>query len=345
MSSPTTYNSRFYTILVHLLIWAAFFLFPLLFLDTGSERERYAATWWILILLSATYFYLNYNLLIPKFLLRKQLLLYTLLVIVSLALVVFMAAGYFHLYDRIGENLRQSPHLIPRRAILVIFPAIIAFALSSTIRVTNEWFRNEKRKGELENEKLASELAFLKSQVNPHFLFNILNNICSLARKKSDDTENAIIKLSQLMRYMLDDSKEQKVALSKELDYLDNYIELQRLRISDKAEVVVKVEGDTESYLIEPLLLIPFVENAFKHGISYLEHSKIEIALSVEAQRLSFTVLNTNFKDQAMSLPAEEGIGLKNVRRRLDLLYPGKHTLTVEDADRMYKIFLEIRFS
>jgi two-component system LytT family sensor kinase len=345
MSSPATYHSRYYTILVHLLIWAAFFLFPLFFLDTGSDRLRYTSTWWIIIVLAAAYFYLNYNLLIPRLLLRKRLILYIASLLLALTVVLFLSAGYFHLYDYVSPGTYHSHHLIPLRATLSIFPCVVSFALSSTIRITSEWFANEKRKNELETEKLTAELAFLKSQVNPHFLFNILNNICSLARKKSDDTEGAIIKLSQLMRYMLDDSKEKKVSLARELEYLNDYIELQQLRLSDKASIVLNVEGNPEHCQIEPMLLIPFVENAFKHGVSYLEHSVIEILLEIREGILELRVFNKSFRSPGNELITGEGIGLKNVRRRLELLYPGRYELGIREESGAYEVNLSIRLS
>ena len=197
----------------------------------------------------------------------------------------------------------------------------------------------------MEAEKLFSELAFLKSQVNPHFLFNILNNICSLARKKSEETENAIIKLAQIMRYMLQDSKDEKVSLEKELEYLRNYIELQRLRISDQVKIHYTVEGQPEAILIEPLLLIPFVENAFKHGVSYLEDSVIDILLLINTARLSLQVHNKILRrDIEIPFP-DSGIGLKNVIRRLELLYPDKHSLIIKDDGKEYQVELTIHFT
>ena len=177
-----------------------------------------------------------------------------------------------------------------RTAFFPFYPAVMAFALSSSVRITMEWFKNERQKKEMEAEKLSSELAFLKSQVNPHFLFNILNNICSLARKKSDETENAIIKLSQIMRYMLQDSKDEKVSLDKEVEYLQSYIELQRLRLPEAVKIDFSTEGRTGLCSIEPLLLIPFVENAFKHGVSYQDSSEIKIRLVCRGQSISFFV-------------------------------------------------------
>jgi LytS/YehU family sensor histidine kinase len=225
------------------------------------------------------------------------------------------------------------------------FPSLFVLALSTTLRITNEWFKTEKQKKEMETEKLTSELAFLKSQVNPHFLFNILNNICSLARKKSDHTEDAIIKLSQIMRYMLYESKDERVSLDLEVEYLQNYIELQRLRISELVIIDFRVEGKPETRQIEPMLLIPFVENAFKHGISYLEDSRIDILLKVTDDVIFFRVENNVVKKTDDSIGEESGIGLKNVLRRLDLLYPASHEIRINDDGVNYLVELTIRRS
>jgi LytS/YehU family sensor histidine kinase len=228
------------------------------------------------------------------------------------------------------------------RLFFPVFPALFAFAISTAIKITNEWFKAEREKKEMENEKLHSELAFLKSQVNPHFLFNILNNICSLARKKSDNTENAIIQLSRIMRYMLYDSKDEKVSLEKEVEYLQNYIDLQRLRISDSVIINFNIEGNMDGKMVEPMLLIPFVENAFKHGVSYLDESNIDIVLKVANGNLHFRVENNRIKKNDDPVQQESGIGLKNVLRRLELLYPGKHIIKIEETIAKYIVNLEI---
>jgi LytS/YehU family sensor histidine kinase len=228
------------------------------------------------------------------------------------------------------------------RLFFPVFPALFIFAISAAIKITNEWFKAEKQKKEMENEKLNSELAFLKSQVNPHFLFNILNNICSLARKKSDNTEDAIIQLSRIMRYMLYDSKDEKVSLEKEVEYLQNYIDLQRLRISDSVVISFTIEGDINGKMVEPMLLIPFVENAFKHGVSYLDESNIEINLKIDQDVLHFRVENYRVKKIDNPVQQESGIGLKNVLRRLDLLYPGSHIINIEETATKYIVNLYI---
>jgi len=335
--------SKTYTIAIHLLIWVSFFFIPLLFIESAQGRERFIIMGWFLLSLMAGYFYLNYLYLIPRFLLRKKILPYILFLAGTLVCIGLIHLLYVYGIGTFLEHRHRPP--LKHIAFTPLYPALLAFALSTAIRITGEWFKNEKQKKEMEAEKLFSELAFLKSQVNPHFLFNTLNNICSLARKKSEDTEDAIIKLAQIMRYMLQDSKDEKVSLGKEVEYLENYIELQRLRISGQVKIQFTVEGTPEFLQIEPLLLIPFVENAFKHGVSYLEDSMIVILLRVGPDRLFLKVDNKIFRQEAEPSSRDSGIGLKNVIRRLELLYPQRHSLTIQNDGEDYRVELSIIFA
>ena len=335
------FSSRFATIIIHVILWLAWFLLPYIFADSPQEGFTYLIRNSSLLIMLAALFYLNTTLLIPKLFLNGKGLIYIFFWIGFIILIGFLNAGWGSLLDSVGIPSRH--HSFSRRFAYPIFPCLLVFALSTAIKISNEWFKNEKQIKEMENEKLTAELAFLKSQVNPHFLFNILNNICSLARKKSDDTENALIKLSQIMRYMLYESKDERVSLEKEVEYLKSYIELQQLRISDKVVINFNINGDTESMMIEPLLLIPFVENAFKHGVSYMDASIINILLNIKQNELNFMVDNTIAVKRDTSLPSDSGIGLKNVVRRLELLYPGKHTLHVKDDGVIYTIDLQIK--
>ncbi len=342
MSQQTGLINRRFTPWIHLLLWLAFFLVPLFFIDNESNRTRFIYLGWFLQLLMVCYFYINFFFLIPHFLLRKRFLSYLVLMLSGMFVICVLNALFIYVtFDIIPH---RHPFDFWRSFNGTISPSFFIVALSSAIRITNEWFKNERQKKEMEAEKLSSDLAFLKSQINPHFLFNILNNICALARKKSDDTEPAIIKLSQIMRYMLQDSKDEKVSLEKEVEYLQSYIELQQLRISKEVKVRFTIEGQPERYVIEPLLLIPFVENAFKHGVSYYENSNIEITLVIRESVLTFTVKNNIIKHQDATLESGSGIGLKNVTRRLELLYPDRHVLSITDNGCSYQVELTIQF-
>ncbi|MDP4268192.1 MAG: histidine kinase [Bacteroidota bacterium] len=232
------------------------------------------------------------------------------------------------------------------RAYFSIKPGTIPFSLiilmlGIGIKMIIEWYKNERQRAVLEKEKLNTELAFLKSQINPHFIFNVLNNICSLARKKSDDTENAIIKLSQLLRYNLYDFRDEKVSLEREIRYLNDYIDIQKMRLGDNVQIVFDVKGKTENVMIEPLILIPFVENAFKHGVNTTDNCKIEISIDCDSKMLHFIVKNLKLEKKKTS-DNNKGIGLKNVTRRLSILYPEKYTLSIIDQSNIYIVDLKI---
>jgi two-component system LytT family sensor kinase len=341
MQKPSGNLSRFFTVAIHVLIWLGLYMIP--YIDDSRQHisPHFIARNTMIFLLLISLFYFNTYYLIRRLFLPGKLYGYLLAVIGCLSLISLLNLAFSGIIDYFFPSDFHHPDAF-RRLLLPVFPSLFVLAISLAIRITNEWFRAEKQKKEMENEKLSSELAFLKSQVNPHFLFNILNNICSLARKKSDDTENAIIQLSKIMRYMLYDSRDEKVSLEKEVEYLQNYIDLQRLRISESVVIAFSIEGNIEGKRVEPMLLIPFVENAFKHGVSYLEDSSIAIRLRTSEGKLHFRVENNRIKKNEDPVQQESGIGLKNVLRRLDLLYPGTHSISIEETAAKYIVKLEI---
>jgi two-component system LytT family sensor kinase len=229
-----------------------------------------------------------------------------------------------------------------------LYYALPAVGLGFAFKIVEDWLVHQQERSELVSERNTAELAFLKSQVNPHFLFNTLNNIYSLAYTKSDAAPGAILKLSELMRYMLYDSngqsrstidgKSERVSLGKEVTYLKNYVELEKLRVAN-ANVLFTIEGNIDLFRIEPLLLVAFVENAFKHGELSDPEQPLVIELSVRNGKLRFDTLNKKAKRQTDSVG---GIGLTNVRRRLELLYPKQHTLHITDESDNYASSLEL---
>ena len=219
------------------------------------------------------------------------------------------------------------------------FFALLMLFMSGFIKIALEWFKSEKQREELKVEKLNAELKFLKSQINPHFLFNCLNTIYSLAHKQSAQTEHAILKLSTIMRYMIYESNEAKVLLSQELKYLHDYIEIQRLRLPQDIHINYRLTGSAEGLQIEPMLLVPFVENAFKHGISYTEDSFIDIDIATTEDMIRLTVKNSHFKERVAE---RGGIGLENVLKRLELLYEHTHEIDIRETEHQFIVDLKI---
>lgn len=205
--------------------------------------------------------------------------------------------------------------------------------ISTAVRLTEDWLKMKKDKQVLEQQNTQAELALLKSQLNPHFLFNTLNSIYSLAYQKSDKAPDAILKLSEVMRYMLYDSEDKLVLLEKELQYLHSFVDLQKARFKENIYVDLLVEGRITNQRITPVLLIAFVENAFKHGVLNDAADPVLIHVIAEGNDLQLNVqnrINHQQKDQT------GGIGLPNIYRRLELLYPGRHTLNIKENDTHY---------
>ncbi len=223
------------------------------------------------------------------------------------------------------------------------FPLIMISGIASTYGLLLEFIERESKIEDLRNEQMRSELSFLRSQISPHFIFNILNSIVYLIRTKADKkAEEVTIRLSSLMRYMLYDSDQSMVPLDREVEYVQNYIDLQRMRFEDDVQINFHVTGTVDGSMIEPMLLIPFVENAFKHGVGFVRDPFIQVNLSFEKGVLDFQVENKIGKLLEDQKDESSGIGLKNVSRRLELLYPNKHQIEVKQNEALFKVHLNM---
>lgn len=221
--------------------------------------------------------------------------------------------------------------------------SIISGAYALLIKFAIDWFDSQKLKAELVSQTQISELVLLRSQVNPHFLFNTLNNIYSLVCKKSPDAPEAIMKLSSIMRYMLYDANTDKVLLEKEIEYLCSFIDLQKLRLHKTDFVEFHIEGEVGNKIITPMLLLPFVENAFKHGNKLVPSPGILIHLAVAPHQLLFEIVNHLKKTVGGQKDNIGGVGLQNIKRRLEILYPGTYTLKTTIENDLFKVKLSIQ--
>jgi two-component system, LytTR family, sensor kinase len=222
-----------------------------------------------------------------------------------------------------------------------LFILVMIIALSTATRTIEQLQITEQRVLLAETDKASAELSFLKAQINPHFLFNTLNNIYTLALVKDDQAPHCIMKLSNIMRYVTDDTMEDFVPLQNELDFIEDYIELQRLRLGEKTKVEVSFAGNTANKTIPPLLLMTFVENVFKHGISNRESSVIIINVIAAEDRILLFCENSVFLDTKQK--TRTGIGLANSKKRLEHLYPGKHLLDIRNEDGMFAVNLTLQ--
>ena len=219
-----------------------------------------------------------------------------------------------------------------------------AVAASTAFQMIRDKMKSDQLIKEKENEKIKTELSFLRSQVSPHFMFNVLNNMVALARKKSDVLEPSLIKLSSLMRYMLYEADEEKVPLEKETEYLQSYIDLQEQRFGKNVTLNFSSQTPDDNYYIEPMLLIPFVENAFKHGTGLIEDAIITIDLRAKNKMLQFSVRNKYNPESLEIKDKTSGIGMANVKRRLNLLYGGNHSLLITKNNGWFMVSLQLNF-
>ena len=344
MISIQQINKKWISILLHVMTWAIVFSLPYL-LDSnhnnpyknsvaGETEFFYLNTsiffFWIAI------FYLNSLVLIPQFIhLNKYLPYIFLLTVVFIVLVFFY---YFLFYFFITKQT-----LTLTKAIKYSLPNyLLTLSVSTVYRMASDKTRTEKVVQEIQEESLKTKLSFLRSQINPHFVFNILNNIVALVRIKSEELEPTVLKLAAIMRYMLYETDKDKVLLKTEVGYLQSYIALQQQRLGNKIKVNVTIQLANDCDEIECMLLIPFVENAFKHGTGMIESPQIDIDLCTQDNELYFSVRN-KYNENATHIKNEaSGIGLTNVIKRLNLLYAHTHTLAIEKKDSWFSISLKI---
>ncbi|WP_353132093.1 sensor histidine kinase [Pseudopedobacter sp.] len=321
---------------LHALIWLFLVaIFTLVATGGLNSSQGFLIHFLIMSVWNIIIFYTNLYFIIPATLNKRKFFLWiaacSVLVIIFAFLKYFESFYMFNLSDMEisikGKKIVKNEFWTDMISHLMVNGFFIF--LSTVYKFTVDWFFNEKEKNDLEKQSLTAELSFLRSQINPHFLFNSLNNIYSLAYQKSDDAPTAILKLSEIMRYMLYESNDENVLLSKEINYLQSYIDLQKLRLKGEGQIELLVEGNIDSQVIVPLMLISFVENAFKHGVATDPEHPIKINISVFENNLLFTL--SNLKNKQLNKDKTGGIGMSNVKRRLDLTYPNRYKLNVEN--------------
>lgn len=332
-------------IILHLAFWCVYLSF---FLYQISSRyghdmvwQRLVATVAFQVVFASIASYVNYFIFLPRFLKHKnawQYLAEFILPFAAIMIIRLMSERYI-LDDFSGREewmyrTRFIVQVCTTNLFIVIFVALLRFA--------DDWMELETRKKEVENEKLIAELNFLKAQINPHFLFNTLNNLYYLAYSKSENTTEVIAKLSQMMRYMIYESNHAKVLLSKEIEYMLNYISLEKLRLNGQIPIKFEVVGNPENVRITPLIFITFLENAFKHGVNNSNPGAwVNISIHLRGSECIYTVENSKTSD-SKEIMEKSGIGLQNVKRRLELSYPNQYTLETSDTADRYVVKLNL---
>jgi len=289
-------------------------------------------------------FYINYKWLHPRLLAKKRyiawLLSVALLVISVITLRYLVEEVLFLRLFGIRNYFQELTYTFYFKDNYLRFGVWVIIA--SLVRFIENWYRLQRQQRELEKQHFTAEISFLKSQINPHFLFNTLNSIYSLSYQQSEKAPAAILKLSEIMRYMLYDTEDKLVPLEKELQYLGNFVALQKMRFKETIYADLLVEGDTQHQQIAPLLLIAFVENAFKHGELHDPGDPVLIQVTLEPHQLQLYVQN---RISAQGKDETGGIGITNIKRRLELLYPGRHTLTVNNNGTHYICELKLKLA
>ncbi|MGB8491469.1 MAG: histidine kinase, partial [Bacteroidales bacterium] len=332
-------------IFLHLLAWLILLALPLYFIKRWQLDKDFVWLTYINLIINGVIFYINYLILVPRYFFNSKKLKYYLSVIVLIGCFYFVSDYSNKVVFRYNnernrteqsENRHNQPgrtgpppggRLIfgrpPFRQMHLFnygFTSVFLVFFSLGLRVLERHSQTEKMQKEMEKEKLNSELAFLKNQVSPHFFFNTLNNIYSLINISAEDSQKAILKLSKLMRYLLYESEQGDTKLSNEIEFMNNYIDLMKLRMSEKVNLTVSFPEHYNDMAVPPLLFIPFIENAFKHGVSYRSNSFIRIEMEVKQKSITFRCDNSIANGNGSTAKEHSGIGLENVSKRLNLL-------------------------
>jgi CRISPR/Cas system CSM-associated protein Csm2 small subunit len=356
-------------IILHVLIWVVIIGLPIYAARRFRMGGNFLLTYYTITAISAFIFYLNYLFLIPLLFFQKKRYRYY----ISILAVVFFF--YFisdftneHISDIISKNgnsdqiirspgeerrMKPPPIQMRRPGFVIAMPnaQLIGYTLSSLfmvflslgLRVLERQSKIEKIQEEMEKAKLNAELTLLKNQISPHFFFNTLNNIYSLIGRNNEDSKDAVIKLSKMMRYVLNESGSDNKLLSDEVEFMNNYIDLMKLRIGSKTRISVNFPTENKNLMIPHLLFISLIENAFKYGISVQEESFVNINLECGGNNILFKCENGLPESNTGPIFASTGIGLENLKKRLGLLYPGRHELLIDKAKNKFEVNLTIR--
>jgi sensor histidine kinase YesM len=326
-----------------------FFLLYLIYDFNAPFLQQYIAT---LVVTGFTTLpaYFSSKILVPKLLYRKligKFISVLLLVAFANTILTYFIGGALY-YELSGKSIFRSIAVIQLITAAFFIINCIVIAVSSAIQIITDRFGMEQQLHVVEDEKVFTELAFLRAQINPHFLFNVLNTIYFQIQKENSEARNSVEKLSEMLRYHLYECNTDRIDISKELVYIENYIAVQQLRMEAGTDLQMKLPRDMGSFRIAPFLILPLVENAFKHISNYKEPSQNKLYITIYKEQDSQFVVNVvntyNSMDNTERLQNSSGLGLQNIERRLALLYPGKHSLTKKRNKNTYETTLKIQF-
>ncbi len=339
-------RSRHKEILYHILFWVTYSsIFT--FVEGGYSNKFQNAFYIEVVYLPfrLVVVYLNFFWLMPKYLLKRKIGLYMALTIFTIIIASFghRYTAYFHTNAFIFPNWEQGDfwqaYKFLQSAMIITSPMIFLIGLS----IVSKWVTTERRAELLEKEKLKAELGYLRSQINPHFFFNTLNNLYGLALQKSDRTAEVVMKLSELMSYILYEADREHVPLSKEIDQIERYIALEQIRYENRFKLDFLIDGDIDQFQIPPLLLLPFVENSFKHGVNKdSQEGWVGITIDVKESEFYFCIKNKIPVLKEKDGSDNNGLGIANTKKRLELLFPNCHSLEYTETKELFSVTLTI---
>lgn len=340
---------KYLELIIHILIWSVGYYIILNYTTTIGDFRKDEGPYWVALLfgmfMNQVIFYTSAFYLVPKFLgLKKTKTLIALLVVGLLSIILFES---FIDYNYLVNFFSTESEAFQVYFFYNLFVGFIILLVALSYALLNYWMQNEKQKRVLLEEKLSTEMAFLKSKINPHFLFNVLNSLYAKSLKQdAPELADGIAKLAELMRYMVYETNEDKVPLEKEIHHLKNFIEVYQMRIAENDDVFINLEtrGDIQAVNISPMLLIPFVENAIKHGVNPEKKSVIDICIEAQQGQLIYKVTNTIHKSANGIIDASSGFGLDNLKKRLTILYPNSHTLETKKEEAFFISLLNLKF-
>jgi len=351
-------EKKYLPFILHVAAWSILVVLPLYFnWFTNRAEATFLKRHYLNLVGYAVLFYLSYLWLTRKLLFKGKWYLY-LLAVTALMIFMFFATEYGgeYLFPQTQKEIEfrkafddfMQSHGIPKRpefsyrVVNYFFTAHFFVIFSVGLRLLERYRTNERIRKELEKERIQAELVMLKNQISPHFFFNTMNNIYSLIEIDTEAAKTAVHRLSGLMRYLLYESEKKGVTLKEEVRFMSNYIDLMKLRLSKKVQLEINLPEPPPDKPFPPLLFIPFIENAFKHGISYQENSFIKIHLQIINNKVVFLCENSIFGQQTYDSSELNGIGLENVRKRLQILFPDKHNLLISIKPDIFSVHLEI---
>ena len=332
------------TVAIHALVWLLLLVVPYISTDQifsllDPEADvKYLLLCFTISCVLLTTFYINYFFLIPKFLFSKKNWLYILFLLLMIILVLVTPSILFYFSDFNPLKLTDTSMIVEKIIPVIMINSLVLWLLSIGFSILWTFYNRLKQ---AENEKLSAQIASLKSQINPHFLFNTLNNIYATVIDTSPKAADMVDKLSEMMRYTMKDTHQDVVLLEDEINYVSNYIELQRIRLDENVDLEYNCMNNIPNLQIAPMLLIPFIENAFKYGVNSEQNSRIKIDVAINKQRLLLSVVNNKVIIQK-NIYEKSGLGIENTMRRLELIYPSKHLLEIDNSENQFSVLLNI---